>query len=336
MKGDQSHPVRMYISPVAGAHFAVFVVLLGLSIREMLDLPTNVCTARKNAHKRLVSYLNQADDPRILQQASSKYLRISWLPESRNCRPLSIPYAQIESAAAASPLQNVLIYITSIVGATKKTFIEIESSRAHGQLYAGHIFMQNGWSGIVLQERWSAYEACRVHYEHFQKPLQGIEAKVEVVDAGIISDIERLNSLLNTVDGAGTVDAMLILAGGGRDINLISHIHLSVARPRILALFYQAYWGSADRSRVGDGVSDEDGRERLFTGASLPALVRITAKTRYRLIWCLRREPIAIFIREEEHHEIRTLSPKSCMALSTEWRRDAEAMWDLAQQYEWT
>ncbi|KAI0559564.1 hypothetical protein FGB62_142g044 [Gracilaria domingensis] len=336
MKGDQSHPARMSVSFAASAHITVLIVLLVLSVREILDLPTNVCSARKEAHQHLISALDYAEDPHILQRASSKYLRIAWLPESRNCRPLSIPYSLIESVSARSPLQNVLLYITSVTGATKKAFIEIDSSRAHGQLFGGKVFTQNGWSGIVMHERWSAYEACRAHYEQVQKSLSGTEARIEVIDAGAISDIERFNSLLHTADGAGILDVMMIFAGGGRDINLLSGIHSSAARPRILALFYQAYWGMMDRSRIGDGDTDEGGRERLFTGASLPALVRMAAKVRYRLIWCLRNEPIAIFIREEEGHGIRTRSPNSCMALSAEWKRDAEAMWDLAQRYDWT
>ncbi|PXF39459.1 hypothetical protein BWQ96_10633 [Gracilariopsis chorda] len=289
-----------------------------------------------NAHQQIVDALPYREQPLVLQTASSAYLRVASLPEARNCRPLTVPYSKIERVQSASTLHNVLIYIAAVLGATKKTLIEIDSARDYGQRYTASAFTPQGWSAVVLQERWSAYEACRTYYEPIQKSLARTEGNIEVVDAGTISDMQQLNSLLSTAEGVGVVDVMTMFAGGGRDVSLFSKMLSCVARPRVIALFYQAYWGTLDRSRVGAGVEDEHGRERYFTGASLSALVRIGTTVRYRLVWCVPSMAVAIFVDENEGQGLRTISARSCIGRSKEWKRDAEAMWDEAQAYEWT
>lgn len=169
MNQHRSFLKRMKPPTKSCAYLLLILTLTILTLRQLSDLPTNVCAARKNAHQHILDALPYREQPIALQAASSAYLRVASLPEARNCRPLTVPYSKIERIHSAPALHNVLIYIAAVVGATKKTFIEIDSAREYGQWYTASAFTQQAWSAVVLQERWSAYEACRIHYEPIQK-----------------------------------------------------------------------------------------------------------------------------------------------------------------------
>lgn len=337
----------------AKLHLLLALLLFALTL-NLISIPRsqNVCTALKAAHKQLLRTIHNlprnvtASDIAScrsyhdeLRRSSTDFLSISSLSQARPCRSLRPRRAKLEFSVFHSQLDATLIYLLAITGARKKVLVSLDSASGLGHLTGAVQGVLHGWRVIVVCKKWSGYEATRKFYER-------TSARVSVIDASsVITKMSQAGNHANPIDAsvaregvAGAIDVLAVFPEHGDEISILEHIRGSTLRPRLLAMSFEAYWGSAARLRTGEGVADSDGREHLFVGASLPALMKLAKRVQYRLVWCTISSPIALFVDEQAGVAsglLQDMRPEECFGSSTAWRRDAEAMWDAAQEHDW-
>lgn len=115
---------------------------------------------------------------------------------------------------------------------------------------------------------------------------------------------------------------------------------------------YQEYFGpdivavrSYQPNYEQDGISfcplgkNEHCLNKLFTGASLAAFIKSSKKKGYRLVGCLKKDPIAFFVRNDEGERfLPEVSADSCFQDKLRdkvWIRDQQILWEESRGYSW-
>lgn len=338
----------------------LIVFLITGTIR--VSLPRSGCAAVRNAHNDITSTVRHlrphdqtaelANHPfhtstellpllSKLRRQSSRFLRLR--DSNADCKiPPIMRRKYIEySLSSRYHTDGVILYLIAVLGSTRNSFVEIDG--AHGAAFFGAATVTAiafNWSTHAIHETWTSYDAASRFYDK--------HPNVDVIDAGRLLGHEMKIGATHLFGGA--VDIAAVFPRGGDEISFLKTFNHKVAwiRPRLLFLFFQDYWGSADRSRVSNSSYQRDGRSdrrdwsrnRLFVGASLPGVERVAHLAGYRLVWCLASAPIAFFVDARAsvgHHLLPTLAVDECLKVrfNTMWRRDAERMWDDAQAFEW-
>ena len=314
-------------------HLVCVIILSLLTIRLLfVSYAVNVCRELDIAHKHLLRDLEILRNTKsklahtVLRTTAAEFLTIAQLKQARSCRHLQPNRQQLEFTVADSPLDGVLLYILSVVGARKKVIAHVDSSRQASGI-GSYLVRHHSWTLVTVCEKWSGFEATRKYFEH--------DSEAAILDTGHLNG--NLKDHLGKQNVAGIIDALVMFPEHGADIPIMVQLNEEL-RPRVLVMFYQDYWSTASRSRVGRGDMDANGREVLFTGASLTALVIIGRRIGYRLVWCLKQAPIALFVDEKAlvaEGLLKTKQVQECFRYNELWRRDAEAKWDEAQKYKW-
>lgn len=354
-------PLNRYSKP----HLLFFclLILTGFTIR--LLLPSSRCTPVTKSHRSIVNTL-----ARLRRQAPATDLNSALpptpYPPSQNLYPLlkslsrqssiflrlhvqrskcSIPPVRRNllefSLSSRYRIDGVFLYLLSILGSSRKTFVEIDGAHGRGVFGAGVLpSLMYNWTTYVLHESWTAYESARKFYEG--------SSNVMVIDSQRVLGREFQISTSHLF--GGVVDIAASFPAGGDEIALLRTFNQSASwiRPRLLCLFFQDFWWLEYRMRISDmslrvrGRSDRRdwARERVFVGGSLPVVERSARACGYRLVWCLASVPIAFFVDERAavgDGVLPTLSSIDCLQVRSNsvWRRDAERMWDEAQSFKW-
>lgn len=175
---------------------------------------------------------------------------------------------------------------------------------------------------MSLHAVWSSYEAARQHYLQLSSVMSG---DVVVAEA----DMHNMYDMLQREGFVGRLDFLSIQAAG-REVATVKLIHTGALRPRVLMVRYLDFWGMERRWREGAGG-----------GVSLLAMVAMANRLGYRLVWCLRNLPHAVFVDELAgvgRDVLKTLRAKDCFRTRVKdvtWQRDAEVRWDAAQTLSW-
>lgn len=315
------------------------------------------CTATRQAHALLlheiqnlgISASSSVDiiplSPRhaVIRRLSSSLL------SNTNCLPTLSRRGRRSlefSLHANTHTDGVLLYIFSIIGARNRIAVELHSNDNAKicTMFAVH----QGWRVVTLVESWAGYDAAQRWYE--QKATHALsrwsEAGVQVLDAGRVVST-GLTATTRTVGIGGVVDLVVLFAQGGDDIAIMSSLNASL-KPRVLMIRYEDYWGShvkavrtsLRRGTLGERLESAQGIGHDYSGASVTSLSEVAERVGYRLVWCLANEPIAILVdcKAGVGDRLETVDPASCIKMrstGTKWRRDMEAMWDEAQEYDW-
>lgn len=343
--------------------FLCLLILTWFTLRPLLPSPR--CTAVTKSHRSIVNTLarlrrqTSTTEPgsvlppypyrpskdlypllKTLRRQSSIFLRLH--AQRSKCSIQSVRRNRLEfSLSSRYNIDGVFLYLLSILGTSRKTFVEIDG--AHGRGVFGAAVLPSlafNWTTYVLHESWTGYESARKFYEG--------SPNVMLIDSQRVLGRESQISSSHLFGGA--VDIAASFPAGGDEIALLRTFNQSGAwiRPRLLYLFFQDYWWLDYRMRTSDRSSrvrgQSDGRdwsrERLFVGASLPVVERSARACGYRLVWCLASAPIAFFVDERAavgDRVLPTLSSMDCLQVrsTSMWRRDAERMWDEAQSFKW-
>lgn len=253
------------------------------------------------------------------------------------------------SVTSKYPIDGILLYMISILGSTSRTFIEIDHSSGKQFFGAASTFATIfNWSVYTMYETWSSYESARLFYLNYQH------------NTFVHDSTPRVLESLTKYTFGGNVDIAAIFPGGGDELLIIkSFINVTWFRPRLFLCFYQDYWSlEHDKIRTSNstiqlkGIKDgvDNGRNRLFVGGSLKAVVRIAGIAGYKLVWCMSSTPIAFFIdmttqddNDDDMNELLlpSITTSECLKQRTryqggrKWHLDAEAMWDDAQMFQW-
>lgn len=256
--------------------------------------------------------------------------------------------SQLEfSLHARPPTDGVLLYIFAVVGARNRIAIELHT---HSDArVATTLAVHHGWRVFNLLESWTGYDGARIWYEqvagHALKRWS--EAGVDALDAGRVAKL-GLPEKMRRVGIGGMVDLLVLFSESGDDVATVTRLDGQL-RPRVLLLKFEDYWGAtvkAVRSSLRNGILGKrvmraKGIKHDYAGASIASWIDIGTRAGYRLVWCFSGEPIAIFVDEKAdvgNGALQTIDGASCIKsrnTGIEWRRDMEAMWDEAQEYNW-
>lgn len=265
------------------------------------------------------------------------------------------------SITARVAIDGVMLYLLSVSGTGRGTFVEIDAT--HGDKIISSLFAscyaygtlssdaERSASLFLFHETWTGYaSACQVY--------SGVrDINVGVIDAGRL--LMNYPKLFGGQMIAGDIDVAGLFSGQGDELLLLSTFlneslspmsaknakqQESWIRPRFVILKYQDYWGLSHRWRTSNESSKTSNGERdsSLVGGSLPAVLKFAHAASYRLVWCLASAPIVVLGDARISAGIPadilpTLSARECLQLrdSDTWRKDAERLWDDAQNYQW-
>jgi hypothetical protein len=256
---------------------------------------------------------------------------------------------------ARYPVDGVLMYIMALLGTRSRSVIELDGARGDGLFRGAAAFaLYDGWNALTIHSLWSGYNVAQIYYESSTRGSASVWHKKHFPDSRItvaeveFSPLSSVHEAISKYGIGGDVDIVFLLPDGPE-----WHIWeaLTGISPRVVVLFYQDYWGEEEMlvrrwnqsdttALVGESDGVDSGRRRLFVGGSIRAVEHLAIKRGFRLVWCLRIAPIAIFIRNDQDlaaYLLPAMSTRRCLERrkSSEWRRDMEGQWNSAQRFAW-
>lgn len=203
---------------------------------------------------------------------------------------------------------GILWYILSLIGTTNKRAVEISAGDG-SECNCANLIINHGWTALLVDgdERNVAKgkEFYSGHPQTFTYPPRFVHAWV---------DAESVNELLASHEFNGDID-LLSLDIDGVDY-WIWHA-LTEVRPRLVVAEVQVIWGDARsvtvpyhrdfRAEYVDGFG-------IYSGASLPAFVKLARAKGYRLIGTQRYGFNAFFLRDDVAPTIfPEVEPSACL-----------------------
>ncbi len=293
-------------------------------IRELQFAALSTGTVRRihaDAHEFVAAFTPDSRAPwRRLRLASSRLQRISALCGDKAQKP---PYNLLEwTVASRYPTDGPLLHLLAVLGFRYRTIVAIDDARADGTAHAGLApAMVHQYHRLVSSHHsWSAAHAARQLY-----PSDSL-----VTESGPAPTFT-------------TTDALLLFQEHGMEAEVLK---LRNNRARILVSHYRDFLGccnslfrTTNATRTPFIAGLDRARAAPTAGYSLGGLVELASAHGYRLVWCLRAYPVAIFLLEDEGELFfPTLETASCYARRASdrnFRADMEALWDISDGGLW-
>lgn len=188
---------------------------------------------------------------------------------------------------------GILWYIFSLIGATNKRAVEICAGDGI-QCNTANLIVNHGWSALLFDgdpdNVSQGNEFFRKHPDTFTFPPVFVNAWI---------DTENVNRLIESNGFSGEID-LLSLDIDGIDYWLWKAIE--VVRPRVVVAEVQAIWGDTRSVTVpyrSDFKAEYIDGFGIYSGASLPAFVKLAQSKGYRLIGTQRYGFNAFFLRND-------------------------------------
>ena len=188
---------------------------------------------------------------------------------------------------------GILWYIFSVVGTTNKQCVEICAGTGE-QCNASNLIINHGWTGMLFDGVEANVSRGRQifasHPDTSNYPPQFVHAWITA---------ENVDSLIGTHGFRGEID-LLSLDMDGVDYWLWNAIE--VVSPRVVIAEVQAIWGSERSVTVPYSPDFQAGFFKgfgIYSGASLPAFVKLAKRKGYRLDGCQRYGFNAVFLRND-------------------------------------
>lgn len=202
---------------------------------------------------------------------------------------------------------GILWYLFSLIGTAHKTCVEI--CAANGiECNSANLLINHGWTGLLVDGDEANVKFGQQYYnsnpDTFSYPPRFVHAWVTT---------ENVNDLLTRSGLQGDVD-LLSLDIDGVDYWIWNA--LQAVSPRVVIAEVQAIWG-AERSVSVPYRADFKAKYvngfGVYSGASLPAFVKLGRTKGYRLIGCQRYGFNAVFMRNDVGTDIfREVSADTC------------------------
>lgn len=271
------------------------------------------------------------------------------------CHARDVRYPLYEwSVISRYPLDGVLFYIFSVIGAKSRNSVEIDDAHGEGIVVASAgLSILHGWNTLLLYTTWSAQNVASKLFAQRDKvhtPHRFSESHFAIRE--IRPQSSAVFQALREEGISGEIDLLMVYTDSGLDFDMLRESAAEVRlRPRVVVAFYQDYWGADSmKARIANVTEyntfhprgGRDAKRPLpYAGASIRALVQSARELHLRLAWCLSKFPIAIFVSEEGLRNDRllpTLTEHECIAKRYQdpfFRRDMEVQWDYAQRFDW-
>ena len=204
---------------------------------------------------------------------------------------------------------GILWYVFSLIGTINKKCVEICAGDGI-QCNCANLIINHGWTGALFDCDPDNIERGKQFYSNHPDtstfPPKLIQAWITV---------ENVNSLLISNGINGEID-LLSLDIDGMDYWVWDAI--DVISPRVVIAEIQAIW-KCDQA-VTVPYSDNFKTEYIngfgvYSGASLPAFVKLAKKKGYRLVGCQRYGFNVIFLRDDVGQDVlKEISPEECFS----------------------
>jgi len=188
---------------------------------------------------------------------------------------------------------GILWYVFSIIGTTNKHCVEICAGTGE-QCNTSNLIINHGWTGMLFDGVETNVARGRQifasHPDTFLYPPRFVHAWITA---------ENVDSLIGSNGFRGEID-LLSLDIDGIDYWLWNAIE--VVSPRVVIAEVQAIWGSERSVTVPYSPDFRAGFSKgfgIYSGASLPAFVKLATKKGYRLVGCERYGFNAVFLRND-------------------------------------
>ncbi|HAR62786.1 MAG TPA: hypothetical protein DCS13_04915 [Candidatus Margulisbacteria bacterium] len=195
---------------------------------------------------------------------------------------------------------GILLYIFSLIGVTSKKLIDIGSAGIDGSNTA-NLILNHGWSALLVESN-----AKTVNYMNkFYSSCTETKLYPPILVNEFVN-VHNINAIIAKNHFDGEVDLFCLDIDG---IDYWVWNALEVVNPRVVLVEFQAIWG-ADRSVTIPYKEDfqieyyGELQLGLYSGASLPAFVKLAKQKGYRLVGCHRYGFNAFFIRNDIAMEI--------------------------------
>jgi hypothetical protein len=186
---------------------------------------------------------------------------------------------------------GILLYLFSLLGTTNKRAVEICAGDGI-ECNTANLIVNHGWDALLVDGNPDHVARGRQFYaesrDTFLKPPTLVHAWVTA---------ENVNDLVRIHGFAGDLD-LLSLDLDGNDYWIWKA--LDCVRPRVVVLEYHCAWGP-DRAVTVPYRPDfqlDFSTHPYYSGASLPAFVKLGRQKGYRLVGCQRYGFNAFFLRE--------------------------------------
>lgn len=294
-------------------------------IRELQFAALSTGTARRihaDTQEFVAAFTPDLETPwRRVRIASSRLLQISKFCDTPARKP---PYDLLEwTIASRYPTDGPLLHILSVIGFLHESIVVVDDARADGTAHAALApAMVHNYHQLISSHRsWSAAHSARQLY-----PPNAL-----VLESG-------------STPSFTTTDALMLFMEHGTEAEILKKW---IIRPRILVSHYRDFLGCCESlvrttnvTRIPFISGLDRARAAPTAGYSLGGLVALASKYRYRLVWCVRAYPIAIFVHQNEDDLfLPTLTPSSCYARRASdrsFRADMEALWDISDGSLWS
>jgi hypothetical protein len=203
---------------------------------------------------------------------------------------------------------GILWYIFSLIGTHSKTAVEICAGNGI-QCNSANLLVNHGWTGLLFDGNEENIAAGKLFYgsnpDTFTYPPRLCHAWL---------DVDNVNDLISNQGFNGEID-LLSLDIDGIDYWLWKAV--TVIRPRVVVAEIQAIWGDSRSVSVpyrADFRAEYVDGFGVYSGASLPAFVKLARSKGYRLIGAQRYGFNAFFMRDDVGQDLfPEVSAADCM-----------------------
>jgi hypothetical protein len=232
-----------------------------------------------------------------VDQGTQVLLRLKYQEMLRN----NVPLPSFDSVEFRSYSQNgedgILLFIFSLVGTTNKKVVEISVGNGM-ECNAANLIINHGWRGLLFD---GSEETIAVAKNFYKKHKDTWISPPTLVSAWITRD--NVDQLISSHGFSGEID-LLSIDIDGNDYWIWKAIEC--IEPRVVVLEHNSLWG-ADRAITipyqENFVADMTARV-YYSGASLPAFVKLGHEKGYRLVGVQRLGFNAFFVRAGVAEEI--------------------------------
>ncbi len=209
-------------------------------------------------------------------------------------RGVILPFDEVEFRSYSQNGEDGLLwYIFSLIGTTSKTCVEICAGDGR-ECNSANLIINHGWTGLLFDGNAdhvrTGQQFYRSHRDTFTYPPNLVHAWITA---------ENVNELISSNGVSGEID-LLSLDIDGIDYWIWKAIE--VISPRVLIAEIQAIWGSEASVTVPYHPSFKAEFIQgfgVYSGASLPAFVKLGRAKGYRLVGCQRYGFNAVFVRAD-------------------------------------
>ncbi len=207
---------------------------------------------------------------------------------------LPLPFHEVEFRCHSQNGEDgILLYLFAAIGTTNRRAVEICAGDGQ-QCNTANLILNHGWSALLFEGDPSLAESARAFY---RKHPATFSFPPKVIETWIVRD--TINQTIRDAGFTGEID-LLSLDLDGVDYWIWEAIE--VIRPRVVVAEIQAIWGAERAVTVpyrDDFQSPLMDGFGIYSGASLPAFVKLAKRKGYRLVGTQALGFNAFFVRDD-------------------------------------